>query len=249
MPTFSHFDGENAIDGEFSMKLLRHFSLSVGSTYVREKEGGNISDGFHNIETTAKWQFITSAKHELLLSTGVGVEWGGSGSTLIGAEETTTIAPALYFGKGFGDLPDSMKWARPFAVTGVASYALPAHRFTADGERNANEFNFGGSIQYSLPYFNSQVRALGWPNWAVRFIPLVEFNYARRSHNFGAEPATSFVNPGIIWVGRYVQLGAEARVPLNRASGHGVGFALQLHFFLDDIFPHTIGAPLLGDRL
>jgi hypothetical protein len=34
--------------------------------------------------------------------------------------------------------------------------------------------------------------------------------------------------------------------PINHASGTGVGFIGQLHFYLDDIFPTTIGQPLLG---
>ena len=33
--------------------------------------------------------------------------------------------PTFWFGKGFGDLPDSLKWLRPFAVTGQVGYAIP----------------------------------------------------------------------------------------------------------------------------
>jgi hypothetical protein len=32
--------------------------------------------------------------------------------------------------------------------------------------------------------------------------------------------------------------------PVNRASGTGVGFLGQLHLYLDDMFPTTIGRPL-----
>jgi len=38
----------------------------------------------------------------------------------------------------------------------------------------------------------------------------------------------------------------EAVFPVNRASGTGVGFLGQLHLYLDDMFPTTIGRPLLG---
>ncbi|PYJ49613.1 MAG: hypothetical protein DME87_08975 [Verrucomicrobia bacterium] len=38
--------------------------------------------------------------------------------------------------------------------------------------------------------------------------------------------------------------------PLNRGqeghSGSDVGFIAQLHFYLDDLFPHSIGRPLFG---
>jgi len=50
----------------------------------------------------------------------------------------------------------------------------------------------------------------------------------------------------VIWAGRYIQLGAEAIIPLNNRSGNGVGVLLQLHFFIDDLFPKSIGQPLFG---
>lgn len=57
---------------------------------------------------------------------------------------------------------------------------------------------------------------------------------------------TGTINPGVIWVGNYFQVGVEAIVPINRASGTGVGVLAQLHLYLDDIFPKTIGRPLFG---
>ena len=44
----------------------------------------------------------------------------------------------------------------------------------------------------------------------------------------------------------FYQIGVEALVPINRASGSGVGVVAQLHLYLDDIFPTTIGRPLFG---
>ena len=54
------------------------------------------------------------------------------------------------------------------------------------------------------------------------------------------------IQPGVIWVGNYFQVGVEALVPINRASGSGVGVVAQLHLYLDDMFPKTIGRPLFG---
>jgi hypothetical protein len=48
----------------------------------------------------------------------------------------------------------------------------------------------------------------------------------------------------VIWVGNTFQVALEAIVPINRASGTGVGGLVQLHFYLDDIFPKSIGVPL-----
>jgi hypothetical protein len=57
---------------------------------------------------------------------------------------------------------------------------------------------------------------------------------------------TGTINPGVIWVGNYYQVGVEAIVPVNRASGTSIGAIAQLHLYLDDIFPRGIGRPLLG---
>ena len=55
---------------------------------------------------------------------------------------------------------------------------------------------------------------------------------------------TGTIQPGIIWAGPYFQIGAEAIIPANRLTGHGYGGVIQLHFYLDDIFPRSIGRPI-----
>jgi hypothetical protein len=60
---------------------------------------------------------------------------------------------------------------------------------------------------------------------------------------------TGSINPGVIWVGKYFQVGFEAIIPINRASGDGIGIMGQLHFFLDDLFPTTLGRPLLASSI
>jgi hypothetical protein len=57
-------------------------------------------------------------------------------------------------------------------------------------------------------------------------------------------PTTGTINPGVIWAGRYMQFGLEAIIPMNRATGGKNGVLLQIHFFLDDLFPKSIGKPL-----
>jgi hypothetical protein len=56
---------------------------------------------------------------------------------------------------------------------------------------------------------------------------------------------TGTINPGIIYVADKFQIGAEAIIPINRASGKGVGWVAQLHLYLDDIFPTTYGRPII----
>jgi hypothetical protein len=38
----------------------------------------------------------------------------------------------------------------------------------------------------------------------------------------------------------------EAIIPINRASGDGIGVIGNLHFFLEDIFPNSVGKPLFA---
>ncbi len=41
-----------------------------------------------------------------------------------------------------------------------------------------------------------------------------------------------------------MQFGVEAMIPVNRDSGANVGVIAQLHVYLDDIAPTTLGRPL-----
>ena len=43
----------------------------------------------------------------------------------MGADEPNSTSPGVFFGKGFGDLPDGLAWLRPFAITGAFVDELP----------------------------------------------------------------------------------------------------------------------------
>ena len=60
---------------------------------------------------------------------------------------------------------------------------------------------------------------------------------------------TGTVNPGLIYAGNTFQVAIEAVIPLNRDSGSGVGVVGQLHLFLDDIFPTTLGRPIFASSI
>ena len=57
-------------------------------------------------------------------------------------------------------------------------------------------------------------------------------------------PAPSI--PASLYVGDTFQIGVEAVIPVNRQSGTGIGVIGQLHLFFDDIFPNSIGRPILA---
>jgi len=265
LPTVSSFrngDDPSArqldISGEYSKRITDTFALSVGSTWSRISPPGvpRVS-GFQNLETAAKWQFLTDAQRELVMSLGFEIEWGRTGAQAIGAEPFNVYTPTFFIGKGFGDLPDNLRLLRPVAITGQVGYAIPGKSSTViidpdtgeiEIERNPRVLVWGGSLQYSLPYLKSQVQDFGLPDFINRLIPIVEVSVQTPVQNTltSGTQTTGTINPGVIWVGKNFQVGVEAIIPINRASGDGVGIMGQLHFYLDDIFPTTLGRPLLA---
>jgi hypothetical protein len=264
LPTVSVFNTgdvpsakELDISGEYSKLITEDFAVSFSPTwthlYAPGGPTGTGASGFQNVETTFKYRTYANPEHEFVMSVGLNIEWGGSGSESVGADRFTTYTPTFYFGKGLGDLP--IGWARAFAVTGQVGYAIPSSASTVtvdpdsgeiDTEYNPRVLVWGASLQYSMPYLKSAVVDLGLPDFINHLIPLVEASFetpVANTFTSGTE-TTGTINPGVIWVGKYVQVGLEASIPINRDSGTGVGVIGQIHFFLDDIFPNTIGRPL-----
>jgi len=252
------------LSGEYSKLITEDFAVSFSPTWTHLSASGGPNmvgaSGFQNIETTFKYRVFKNAEHEFVASVGLNIEWGGSGAQDVGADRFTTYTPTVYFGKGFGDLPMSVNWARPFALTGQIGYAIPSSSAAVsvdsdsgdvDVEYNPRVLVWGFSLQYSLPYLKSAVADIGLPDFVNHLIPLVEASFETPVGNTATSGTitTSTINPGIIWVGEYYQVGVEAMIPINRQSGTGVGAIGQIHFYLDDIFPNSIGRPLLSNTI
>jgi hypothetical protein len=260
-PSFRQRD----FSGEFSKRITEAFAVSIGSTYshlgVPGGPAGMGANGFQNLETSLKYRLYKNHEHEFEMSVGLSVEWGGSGAQSIGADPFNTYTPTIYFGKGLGDLPDTLSWIRPVAITGQVGYALPGRHSTTTGgvdpdsgdptfdtEFHPRLLNWGGTIQYSMPYLKSAVVDLGLPDFFNHLIPLVEANLQTPVGNTftSGTVTTGTINPGFIWVGNTFQVGIEALIPINRQSGTNVGVIAQLHFYLDDLDPRGIGRPIFG---
>jgi hypothetical protein len=252
------------VSAEFSKRITEDFAISFGTTYtflgpIDPTAAG--ANGFQNLETTFKYRVFKDPVHEFVMSVGLSVEWGGTGAANVGADPFHTYTPTLYFGKGLGDLPDSLSWVRPVAITGQIGYAIPARRSTttfsvdpdsgdlaADTEFHPRVLNWGGTIQYSMPYLKSSVIDLGLPDFVNHLIPLVEATLQTPLSNTftSGTQTTGTINPGVIWVSNTFQIAVEALIPINRQSGTNVGVIAQLHLYLDDIDPRGIGRPIFG---
>ena len=248
------------ISVDIAKRITPQFGIEIGETLTAlNPHEGRAVNGFGNLELSGKYQFLKNDAHEAIVSLGLGVEIGGTGSRSIGADSFSTWAPGIFFGKGFGDLPDLLRFLKPLAITGLAGVGIPTSASTrsvtvndrtgereVEIERHPDVLEWGFALEYSVIYLQSQVQDMHLPAPVDRLIPLVEFALETPLNRGARGQTTGTINPGVIWAGKYFQFGAEAIVPINERTGTNVGVIAQLHFFMDDLFPHSLGRPLFG---
>ena len=253
---------ETDISMDLSKRITPEFAIEIGDTFTAlNPHNGRAANGFGNLELGGKYQLLKNSEHEAIVSIGLGVEVGGTGSRSVGADSFSTWAPGIFFGKGFGDLPNELRFLKPFAITGQVGVAIPTSASTrsltvddrtgegeVDIERNPDVLELGFALEYSLIYLQSQVQDIHLPAPIDRLIPLVEFPLEIPLNRGARGQTTGTINPGVIWSAKYFRVGAEAVIPINSCTGNDVGFIAQLHFYLDDLFPHSIGRPLFGGK-
>jgi hypothetical protein len=255
-PTYQYNFG-----AEFDKRITENLGVGINGGYtVQNTENDKTRTGFQDINVTLKYQTWVNAPHEAILSLGVIREFGRTGTAHIGADQYGSTTPTVYFGKGLGDLPVS--WLRPFAITGTGGFAIADKELKVVGAPQpagfmgmaaqtlnngySNRWVGGLSLQYSLPYLTSQVKDYGLPEFFNRLIPLVEVAYsspAAKPSNLGTQVVYA---PGVLYEGQSYQVGIEALIPGNRASGRNVGVISQIHLFFDDLFPTSLGKPIFN---
>ncbi len=241
------------IDIDYSKRILPNFGLEFHEAYLHLRaDDGNSTNGWDNLGIGAKWQFLTNEPHELILSIGTDFDIGGTGAHQI-AESFSTISPTFFFGKGFGDLPASMGFFRPFAITGVIGPSFPTRsgNVSIDSEtgetiveRNPTTLNWAFSLQYSLMYLQSFVKDIGLGNPFKRMILVTEFPMDTCMNADCKGQIRGTINPGVVWAGKLIQLGVAAQIPINSRSGSSVGVLGLLHLYIDDLFPKSLGRPI-----
>lgn len=278
LPSFAYVTNpDDSLEYDFKIAYQKtitpDLSFSVGSAFTHLvntlKPDGTIGtlNGWRNVQTQLKYVPYENAEHEFIVAAAGSVEWGNTGNPTIGADRFSSITASLFVGKGFGDV--EAEWLRPFAVTGQMNYTWSTHPIDVTGvdpdtglidiERSPTVLTYGATLQYSLLYMNANVHEV--PEFFRHLIPTVEAVFATPVSNIGpsvigAVPGThetlGTVQPGVFYIGRLgpvsFELGAEALIPINHASGKHVGAVAILDLFLDDMFPDTLGKPLFGTR-
>ncbi|EDT41936.1 hypothetical protein [Burkholderia ambifaria] len=229
----------NTASFEWDKLITSNLAFSVGSTYINQNapDGGS-AKGLDNLEVGLKYLAYVNPKHEFMVSVGVKASLGGTGARSV-SDSFSTISPAVFFGKGFGDLPDALKYLRPLAITGAVSPNYTTNASAPDS------LDWGVTLQYSIPYLQSSVKNLGLGQPFSNLVPVVEFPMNTCTGGPCSGQTTGTINPGLLWLTRWGQFGVEAQIPVNRASGRHTGVLLQAHLYLDDIFPHSVGKPLI----
>lgn len=124
------------------------------------------------------------------------------------------MQPSLTFGKGFGDLPDSLKWLRPFAIAGTIAPEIPINGRTkpllfdpnSDQSRygyvhNPDIVQWAFALEFGTLYVTSRFTG-GLPKEEPlnQLVPLIEFPVDTTITGSRFTNAAT-MNPGLSYVG------------------------------------------------
>ena len=149
-------DGSHETD--YGLDLAKRITPDFGVTFSEQwratrPNGAPSVSGWDSLTTGQQYQLFVDGKHEAMGLIGLQENWGHTGSKALGQSDFTTLTPTFDFGKGLGDLPDSMRWLRPLAITGNVSVDFPTksilERWHAQSE--CLQFRRGHRIQPSVP--------------------------------------------------------------------------------------------------
>jgi hypothetical protein len=260
------------IPNTYSRLITKDWSVFFTETFrILEDSNRGRRSGFDNLVIGTQYQLYTNPEHQFIVTVGGTAAIGGTGAPGI-ASSFSTLTPTIFIGKGFGDLPDSVAWLRPLTVSGTIAVAVPTASTTlsslgtTDSYADAGAFTslatvptgattlsetinpkilqLGFALEYSLvtnSYTGANRTGTRYPEG---WVPLVEFTTATPLNGPNAGRTTGTVNPGFIWVSRYLQVGVEAIIPMDAHSGRDLGARAQAHLYLSEIFPDL--KPIFG---
>jgi hypothetical protein len=161
---------ENRLNWSFARLLTPTLAFTADGGWVHQNWPIGHTSGLDKTDIGLKYEAYRNNQHETLISVGLAWGIGHSGAAGVGADPPNTIQPGLFVGKGFGDLPDSLAWLRPFAVTwaivdetpvgSTRAMALAPNlstgRFDTVLSPGLETLHWGFSIRYSTLYLTSR---------------------------------------------------------------------------------------------
>jgi hypothetical protein len=245
-------DGKSTVTDlnfEYDKTITENLGLGAGTDYDWVTNDPNDAKkshgGFNDPYVQLKYRWILLSEHEFMSSVQIQQSFGRAGTTGIDTGyDTTTISG--FFGKGLGDIPfDAI---RPFALTGELDYNIPNAGY-ANGYGGLNYWTGGLTLQYSIPYLQSQIKDYGLPTLLANLTPVAELGWSSAAAGSAfrptGDPTTFTLGTGAVWTGAFFSFSTELLWPLNGAAAHGLGVIGQFHLYFDDLFPNTLGKPLI----
>ncbi|HEY4043012.1 MAG TPA: hypothetical protein VGM32_14365 [Rhodopila sp.] len=265
LPTFSYLpqptNGGPAPDLsslglEYDKRITQNFGFEINDGYNwLTQPGGKTANGWQNLVVTLKYKPYVNAEHEFIASIGlqrVVARTGANGSNgaVLGNDDSSSTIPTLYFGKGFGDVP--VGWLRPFFLTGELGYQIADKALKVDpvtyvpiNNGISNAWTGGLTLQYSIRYLSAEVKDYGLPGFVNRLTPVIELAWSSPASK-PSQLATQYLwGIGLNYTARTYAFGLEALVPGNRDTGSHLGVIAQFHLYFDDMFPHSLGKPIV----
>jgi hypothetical protein len=264
LPTFqflpSQADGGGtsynySVGFEFDKRITENFGFSIENGYTwLTKPGTKTANGWDNIVVTLKYKPYVNAEHEFMVSVGVQREFArsganGSNGAALGNDDSGSTGPTVYFGKGFGDLPIGV--LRPLALTGELTYTIADKGLKVDPAGNAlnngnsNAWSGGLSLQYSMRYLSAQVKDYGLPDFVNKLTPVAELSWSSSASQPNQMQTQYLWGLGVNYTATNYAVGLEALVPGNSATGSHLGVIAQFHLYFDDLFPNSLGKPIV----
>jgi len=114
---------------------------------------------------------------------------------------------------------------------------VPSGATTLSETINPKILQLGFALEYSLvtnQYTGPNRTGTRYPEG---WVPLIEFTTATPLNGPLAGKTTGTINPGVIWVNRYLQVGVEAITPDECPIGRDLGVRAQAHLYFSEIFP------------
>jgi hypothetical protein len=121
------------------------------------------------------------------------------------------IAPGIFFGKGFGDLPASLAWLRPFGITGALTLEHPMTGMSTTSGidpltgqlgsilmPDVDTLHWGFAIEFSTLYLTNRFTPGKLPKEEPlnQLVPLVEFSFISAR----GRKTVATMNPGLSYV-------------------------------------------------
>jgi hypothetical protein len=96
-----------------------------------------------------------------------------------------------------------------------------------------------------MRYLQSQVKDFGLPEFINRLTPVAEVAWSSPASKPTLSSTQYLFGVGVNYTAEAYGLRVEMLIPGNRQSGSHLGVIAQFHLFFDDLFPRSLGKPIM----